>query len=570
MKTSKNSIKAIILTITFFLFIIFISLFKGIYLYNIKINNTYIKKLFLKIDNKIVLKIYDIKITNNKNYTKQALNLHQTILTVIKYLNIFQNITINSLYYGKTYIKQIELKKNKLNLNSDFLAFSAVLNPKIKNSFINFEYIKLPKQKLMFKNTIINLFFSNNKITAKGSGEFEKNKFQINLLLSKDNLSINIYAPQINYNNFIKSKIKNLSLNSNINLNYYTYNITGKFDYSKITYQGKIIKINNAGFKINNKKILFKSKNIISPFLKNIENIYIKKPSVSYNFKSNFLILNSPLITANYDNFSLTFYKNSLIYQNIKNLNLTAKKIIITKNKYRLVFERNLLNILDNYTLDSINNGEFSTNNINLKSSQIFGNLTTAFTKKIFGKVYGFNVALKNTKANIKNKSVFIKNAEFNKILINDIKYKNKKITLNSKNLFDKNVKEVLKKFLKVNIPILQLAGKNHIVSTITLSNNIKTFTKIKVATSLFKLFAFDIFIPQGEINITNNQLDFITKNAKLYLQKDLDLSFWGKGTIDFKTYNLLMNGKVNFKIDKIINLKDFNETVQINFAKKC
>ncbi|AZV46935.1 hypothetical protein C3L23_06515 [Nautilia sp. PV-1] len=568
MKTSSTSIKAIIFTIMLFLFIIFISLFKGIYLYNINIKNIHIKSAFFKIDNKIVLKINDIKIKNSKNYTKQVINIHKTAFTIIKFLNIFQTITINYLEYGKTHINKINLIKNNILFDSPFLYFKAVISPNIKNSYVNFSYLKIPQYDLAFKNTVINIFFHKNSINFKGEGKCNNNKFKLNALLTQNNiLNMDFSSPNITYENILfNTDISDLYLKIYADLNNYLFNIKGNLKKAKINFKNIALNAKNSEFTINIKTVKLHTKELIIPKLYGLDNVRLENSVLFYNIHSGFLIADAPALNAKYKNYKFKLLNSELIFKNPKNLNLQTKTVIAEYDKNRLILTNNLLNIFDKYTYYSIDNGRFENRYVYLKSSKIFGNLMNVFTNEIKGKVFSYKTDLHNIKADIKHKSLHIKNAEINNVKINKISFVNKKLSFHSKALFNKNIKEILHRFLKITIPVTQIAGENNITSTIDFSKEISSFTHVKTKLSLLKLFDFDLFVPMGDINITNTRLNFYTQNAQLFLQKDMPLKFTGSGLIDFLKEKLLINGKVDFEINKIIKLKDYNETAIIDF----
>jgi hypothetical protein len=278
------------------------------------------------------------------------------------------------------------------------------------------------------------------------------------------------------------------------------------------------------------------------------------------------LILKAPIISTKYDNYEISSYQNDLIFKNFKNINFISKTVLIKNNNFSVRFNGNLLNILNDYKYLSVNGGEFTSKNVRLTTSSIIGNLIKFYTEKIKGEVFGFDTELSKINIDIKHKKATVQKAVYNNVKAYDIIFKNKKLTLHSNTLFDKNIKEILTKFLDIEIPVTQLSGNNDIVSNILFGKEIKSFTDINTSSSLLKLFDFDLIVPKADINITNDNLRFKTEKAKLYLTKDIKLLFDGKGLIDFHKLNLLMKGKVSFNINKIISLKDYNETALIDF----
>ncbi|WP_459977889.1 YhdP family protein [Nautilia lithotrophica] len=448
------------------------------------------------------------------------------------------------------------------------MQFNAILKPSTNYSYVNFEYITLKKPELKLKNTIINIYFKPAEIFIKGKGELNNNKFNLSINLFKNNtLKAHLTSDKIIYSNdLINTTLKNIEALININLNYMFYELNTKFKKADIKYQNHYFKLENSSIKLTNNDIKFQTNSIYIPNYQNIKNVKIEHLTGSYNIRNRFLILSAPKIYANYQHYKLISFRSNLVYNNIHNFNLTSQKITILQNKNRLNLYNNLLNIFKNYTFLSVNNGEFISQNIKLKSSKIIGDLINFYIPKIYGEVYGFKTSINEIKINSKNKTLHAKEAVYNNVKAYNILFKNNTLSLQSNNLFDKNIKEILKKFLDIDIPVLQIAGKNKIISTIKINKNIQSLTNVITTTSLLKLFNFDLFVPQAEINITNNNLNFKTNNTDLFLTKDIKLRFSGDGIIDFKQSNLKMNGIINFKIDRIIELKDYNESAEIDF----
>ena len=564
MSTSNNSIKAIIFTIILFLFIIFISLFKGIHLYNIHIKNISIKHLFIKINHKIVLKIYDINIKNNKKYIKQAIKLNQTILLATKFLNIFEEIYIKFLHYSTFNIKNLSLKNKILTINSDILKSKAVLNTNLSNTFINFNYIYLPKYHLKFNNALFNIKFKKDKVLIIGSSNF--NKKTINYffsLYSDNNLNLSLYSKKIVYKKFY---FKNIKIKGNLNLDYFNFKVKGFIKYADIWYKNYHIIMNNSNLNIKNNKIKLESKQIKAANIPKLKILQFYNLTASYDLNTKYLIATCKNINTQFNKYVISSINNNLIYKQLNNFTFNNEKIIIKNKDLNIKLNNNLLTFLNNYKSLTINNAKVSNNDINLSSTQITSNLNKIFTKTVKGKVYGYDTKIDDINVNIKSKSAKIKNIIFNNIKIFDISYKDNNITLHSNTSLNKDLKELLNRFLDIDVPITQLKGNNYIITNIYIKPKIDTLTKIYTVNSTFKIKDLNLTVPKADINITNKNLTFNTKNAKFYLTDTLPLKYSGKGLMEFKKEYLYLNGLIDFNLSDLIDLKNFKETVFIDF----
>jgi len=616
MHISKNSIKAIILTIILFLSILFVSLFKGIYLYDIKLKNIYIKKIFFKIDNKIVLKIKDVKINSLKSTAKKPLNIYKIALSSVKILKFFKELSLHNIQYENISIKNIDYKDNKIKINSDFVNLTGVLN---KNS-LSLDYIKI--YDYVLKHLKANFYKNNRKIVIKAKGEYNNFPLSFNIDIFKNNLlKISLNADKFIYkDNSIFIDLSNINARSDIDLNNLSYPLEGNFSKGNIKYLNTEIFTKKSSFRLSDNIFTIKSKSITLPTYQNIKNIQLLLAEISYNLKNAFTTINSPEISAQYTKFTIKSFENNLSVKTKNDIAFFSTKTVITDNNNTVVLKNNILNYknntlsyiiktallfsptlnlnaynlrgnlseifipkiyakikdfnitLSNTTADikkknyTVSAAKVISKDINLKTSKIKGNLSKIFIPKINGKIYGFNATVTDAKINIKSKTASAKKAVYNNVKAYNIKYADNKIIFYSNSLFDRNIKNILKKLLDIDVPVVQIKGKNHIETVIKFNNNIESSTRISTYNSILKLFDFNLTVPQAKLHITNTELTFDTYNSKLDLAKDIKLKYSGKGFIDFIKGNLTMNGKVDFKIEKIINLKNFKENIRINF----
>jgi len=541
-KTNNTSIKAIIFTILLFGFIFFISLFRGIYLYDLKFKNFHIKKLFIKIDNKILLKINKIKVnstSSNVDFTK--------IIEYKKLLNYFQEIKVSNNEFSFYFCN------NNFKFKSNNLSF----NGTIKKNFINLKYININNIKL--KNIIIN--FKNNFI--KGYGDFLNQKITFKGEIDKKDIVFDVTMPLLNYKNNILKNVKlKIILNSNLK-----YIIKGNIKSIYINFNKTSINLRNIKLKYSKTKLSVFIKNISIPKYKKIKSVKANNTNFFYDIKHNFIYSKIKKIKLNYLDYKFLSVNNSLLLKNEDNFNFNANSINIASKNKQSVLKNPFFIKFNQFTTFATNDTRIISKDINLTSLKIVKDLTKISIPIITGKVFDFNASIKNINISIKNRSLKAKEIIFNNIKVNNIAFKNNTLSLKSKTLFNKNIKKVIKKFLKINIPLTQLEGKNKIFSRTVFDKNISTFTNIKTKLSIFKLFNLFLFIKKGEVDITNNNLIF-NSIATLYLDKNLPIDYKGDGKIDFKKDNLIMNGVFDLNIKNIIDLKSFKETLYIDFNK--
>ena len=543
MRINNTSIKAIIFTILLFSFIFFISLFKGVHLYNIKFRNFYIKHLFIKIDNKIVLKIDNIKVNSNSS------NINfKKIIKYKKLLNYFQELKISNNKFSFYFYN------DNFKLKLDNLSFSGV----IKQDFINLEYINISNFKL--KNILINL--KNNYIY--GYGVYNNQKITFKGKINKKNIILDVSTHLLTYKNSI---IKNAKLTITLNSNF-KYIIKGEIKNANINYNKALLNFKNISIRYDKKKFYLFIKNISTPKYQKIKNIQANNIHFFYDIKHNFIYSKIKKIKLNYLNYNFSFFDNSLILKNKNNFNFNSTTINIIFKDKKAILKNGVFIKFNKFTAFVIDNTKIVSKDIKLVSSKIVGDLIKIYIPIIKGKIFSFDTSIKEINASIKNRSLKAKEIIFNNIKANNILFKNNTLFLTSNALFNQNIKEVIKKFLKIDIPLTQLGGENKIFSKIVFDKNISTFTNIKTNTSIFKLFNFNLFIKKGETNITNENLIF-NSIATLYLDKNLPIDYKGDGEVNFKKYNLTMNGIFNLNIKEIINLKNFKDKLYIDFKKR-
>jgi hypothetical protein len=598
MNTIKTSIQAIIITLLFFLSIIFISLFKGITLYNINIQNLHIKKIFIKIEQNKLISDINIQSLPQK---KEKIDIN-VIINNLRLLNYIKKLTITApTFYLKYNNSYLNIKNHNI-----------ILKAYIKNIFpdINLIITYFKYQNISLKNIHLNLKQKLADIKLKGFLTFQKSlinfkgKFNVlfntlNLHINSNNLSLKwknyliffkdfTIKTKINFNNqniFSKLSIKNASLkDKNISIKN-AFNITSKIKtdlkYNNITSLTNIKKIDliyekipisaneiniiqkNKNLKINLKKIFIKN-------FKEIKNIYILKSNIRTNLFNYQTFINTLKITADYKNYLINSYDTNISIKNKSNIliNIT-KSDINNKNLNLSLYKINLIKKENNISY-SINSTNLISKKIKANSSKIEGNTKIILNKIISGIFDGFNFKIKNNKFNIPNKTYTSKQINFNNIIINNLKLDliKKYAIFNSTAHFNKNIKEVLKKELNISIPITQINGKNKIYGIVTFDKNISFNIKAYSKNPILKLFNLPLQAKEANITITPNFSSFSVNKSYLEITPKINLFFSGIGKIDHKSLILKLNGIIeNFVIYPILNVKNFKESATINLT---
>ena len=458
------------------------------------------------------------------------------------------------------YFKELKILNNDFsfyfyNNNFEFKSNSLSFDGMIKKNFINLKCFNANNIKL--KDIMIN--FKSNHI--QGYGSFNNQKITFKGEINKKNIVFDLITPLFVYKN---NKIKNAKLKVTLYSNL-KYTIKGNIKNININYNKLLLKFKDINIKYNKRKIFLFAKNMSIFKYQKINNIQTNNINFFYDMKHNFIFSKIKKIKLNYSNYEFSFTNTSLVLKNKNNFNFNTNTInLVSKNK-QIALKKPILVKFNQYITFAINNTKIASKDINLTSAKIVEDLSKINIPIIKGKIFDFNTSIKDINISVKDKHLKIGEIIFNNIKINNIIFKDNILSLTSKTLFNKNVKELIKKFLKINIPLNQLGGQNKIFSKIFFDKNISIFTNIKTKTSIFKIFDLNMFIEKGETNITNKNLVF-NSIATLYLNKNFPIYYKGAGKVDFKKNNLTMNGVFNLNIKNIINLKNFKDKLYVDF----
>ena len=569
--TSKTSTAAVIFTIIFFLFVIFISLFRGITLYDIKANNLKIGKIFLKIDKKIILKINNINILTSKDYNKEAIKINNIFYFISKTLPFFEKFELNNIHKNnKLLIKRLNLDKNYFDIKTPYLS----CNGKI---IINKNKTYIYTKKISFQNYVIKDFsfiakLKKDTINAKIKGSFNNEIF---------NIKLNSFNNKINFQGNI-SKFLFLFNNINIKSDITTINGLINFDSGK------------AKFNLYSPFIKIKTKNILINSFNNkikLTNTYIKlkakKGNISYDSKKlnlknytlyfyipqKLLLTHSQNTKLNYDKYTLNSKNTEFDYNiNTKNLFLHTNDIKLNNDINASVKE--LLVIKNKKIYYWLNNNKVSQKYFVLKNNSLKGNLKNAYLTDVLGKIFIFNVLAKSPKIDLTKKKITTKKIIFNKILFtnNKFSFSKKPFTFSSytNTLFNKNILNILNYF-HINIPFVQLKGKNDInFSVITDLNNTNVNYQVLSQDANFSInnennFSYANMQIRGDLNTSSTIFhNFIFNNNFI--------NFLSDGNININLNQKYINAFVYIKklnIDGYLNIKNFYEKVVIDFVKQ-
>jgi hypothetical protein len=345
MNIIKTSIQAVILTIFLFLFIFFLSLFKGITLYNINFQNIHINKFFLKIKQNKLLSDIDISsIPEN-----EKIKLYK-IIGFVKFLKYIKKLRISAPYLNIVYNNHfLNIKYNNLNLK----AYIKNIFPKSKIVVYSLKYnnIELKNINLSLRN-YLKYFYIKGFFNYKNSLIYFKGKLypisnRIKLVLNSDNLLIT-------QKNFIIS-LNDLNSKISINLNKNKIFSTTYIKNSKIKYNNISIDTNSSTISQNNKNSQLSIKQLHIKKFKTLKNIYAYNIEINTNFLNYYTQITSKALKADYKNLSIALKniqikipdKTSALINiqkgDIKNsvFSFLLNKIYIIKNSDKISYDIN-------------------------------------------------------------------------------------------------------------------------------------------------------------------------------------------------------------------------------------
>jgi len=549
----KISTNVIIIGIFLFTVISLVSLFNGIHINSLKFKNVLLKNINLKIENKIVLKISRIDIKYTPSTKKFKLN--GNFFKLLKIINFFQLVKIDRIRYRNNDYA-ILLKKNVFTVNSDNVNAKIVIFP--KKSEILVQMLKTPY--FLLQNTIV----IPKKTGIEIKGNINENKF--NAFLSHKGF-LRSYFKTLKYT-YKKTDLFAKNLHIILDLNNLNPDIQSS--YLNVKYEDYRVKAYDTSLTKHNRRIHLKAKRLIvsQPQIK----AWFINIKATYFPKTGFIIATSKNSAYIYDKAHIKASGVQLIFKNKNDFNLYAKKIDANYHKFSVSAYREYLNVFDAHFFYALNQLNISSKNITLQSADIQGkdyNLELPYVK---GKIFGFDAFATDIQANVKNKTAKIKKASYNNVNVHDVTLRNYTVTFYSEATFQNNIKTLLKKFLHIQIPLTQIKGKNQIFGKINLKK-LSVNVKIKTLFSEFKLFAFKLLIPVGEVFITEKNIKIKTANSSFVINKFLKLNFEANALYDYKQNLFNIDALINFKIDKLINLKNYKEKITIdlnNQILKC
>ena len=568
--TSKTSIAAIIFSIIFFLFVIFISLFRGITLYDIKSNNFKIGKVFIEINKKIILKINEIHIIPSKNYNKEVIKIHKTFYLVSKILPFFKTLELNNIYKNKILlIKKLNLNKNHFDVITPFFKTKGSYIIKNNNTFIYSKEISSLNYKI--KNFSFKSSLTKKQIKAHLNGLFNNKKFYANLNLSNNKINFKGNINKLLFS-FKRTDIKgnNIKIKGFIDIDSKKINLNLFSPFINI--KNKMFLINSFNNQINltNNYISLKAKKAYMNY--DHKKLYLKNYNLYFYIPQKLFLTHAKQTKIKYKNYILssqnTEFDYNLINQNIflhtnnlklnNDINASIKEVLFIKNKH-LYYE--LIN-------DKLIHKYF-----NLKTNYITGNLKNISTADIIGKVLIFDIFAKSLKIDLKQKKAISKQILFNKILFTKNKFnfskKPFKFSSHTNTLFNQNVKNILNYF-HINIPFIQKTGNNDINFSVSTNLN-KTNVTYQVLSkdANFSINSKNKFSYKNmKINGDLNKNSIIVKNFEF---KNNFINFLANGNLNVNINKKYFNAFVNIKHLKIsdyLNIKNFPEKIVVDLAK--
>ena len=559
-KISINVIIALLIFSILSLFgIYFLLATRGIKLDNINYQNIHIKKLYIKIDKKLVIKANNIKILTKNSNTKTNYNqINKIIEKSFIYLNYLENIDLKNIQINQNRINYLNFSNNTLKADTNLAHIEISFKP-INNQTISFLIHNVTYKPLHISLNNIkgiekaDLF----KLNIDAQYKYQNSKINVSLkagrhikyIVKIDNLNeklVNKFTPILKENN-ITLNIKSINIKGNEKkLNLYASNLNFTQN-NKLFLKTPIL---NANYNItkNNYKLFIKNSNLIKDNLK----IFSKNININGNLNSlNFDTYNNKVYFKDY-NLSINNLKGNF---DIKNKNYKAT---IINNR---LIQKNLQVI--NQKIDV--NGNFNLINFNAIKNDILLN------------EYKLNIKASNLKGNFNiNKNIL--NLTSNEIRANNLIVKNLllkiknniiNLKLNTNELLSPKLIAILKKF-NLNIPIYQKNGKNSVFLNLKYNLNngkIDTYLKANILNSKLMLTE-STYLTIKNANLELNNSLITLKNSNLnYKESIVNLDYFiKKGIIDLNKNFIKTTGIIkNLNLENIGDIKDFNESMYIN-----
>jgi len=521
----------------------------------LKLKNITVKHLFIKLNNKIVLKINGLIIKNRKKNKKSELNFLK-IKKELKLLNYFEKIQIKKLTLNNNQYN-IFFQNQNLKILSNELILKAILNP--DKFYINIEEMYFPKYNIKINNLLIEpeiksdfLFFSSNfEINQKKA--YLKTSIQPSFIFTK--LFVKNFT--FNKNLTLKSDINaSILLNSDLIIKAYLKNIKLKYKNYLIYSDNTVLHLKNYKLKINNTSL-----NIIQP-----KKIFIKDLNLSYSLKYNYLYAKSPLIKINIKNpTNIIILKNNSLNLLNKNINFNVKKITSSLKDFNISAE--------NLIFNKIKKTIFYIKNIKCfmpKQQALFyspflqGNETRIIIPTIKGNFKNIPILIINTVLSI-NKKLQTKFALINSVKIYNISYdlNSNTLTFYSNLLLNDKLRKIIKIFTKTKIPIIQTKGENYLFTSLKL-NPLKIYSQLSIKNAVFRIENLKLNTQETNAILNNDNIKFNSKNNILNL-KNAKIFFDSNGSIDLNKKIILSNIKLTFLLKNIIKLINYKEIIKVD-----
>lgn len=569
MNSKSPSIAAIIFVTIYFLVVVFISLFKGLTFHNIKLNNLYIKKAFIKINKKLIFRANSITIKQTQKINKDITTIHQKIYYLSKISTLFELLEFTDIKYKKVKIPLIKYNNSILKVfTNNFLLYGKILSYKnntiIQNFNIRYDntYISNINGLISYNKNInfkLNWFYNHNKITLDGT------------LDQNDTLSLNINAKNFktNFKN-IKTNIKNLSVLIKYQLKYSLFQIKTKFDYLKTLYKNIEFNGNNGKIDINNKKIKLELETLKIPKISLLKNINLNYLKATYFIKEKILVANNNHLSFLYKNYNIKANDNNLIFKNKNNLNFCSKKVSLFFKDYLVTGENGIFSKYNNFIYFQVSNNHLKNKLLKIYNDIIYFYKNRIEITNIKGNYKNINFKISNSLINPTSKKAVITDLNINDIKFSPIfiNYEKEKLTLKtiSNNIqINKTLKNTLKDF-NISLPITQLKGKNKVKASLSYFINKKSLSwniDINSTNSIFQYKNYLFSYKSLNSNIKDYNSTTIIKSFYIPFE-------YGKlkANAKIKTNKNFINTFIFIKKLNIANLLDINsykEKIAIN-----
>ena len=518
----------------------------------------YIASFRIQIGKKLNIKLKNVTIKNSSSEVNLE-KIKKNILYATKFINYFSYIEIENLKKENFTLKKMILDNKKIVFLSNLITLQGKFQYQNNTSYFKLESLKFLNNEI--KNADVNIILQP-LLLINASFEFKNNPINLNATLNKNILKYKLTSPLFKLNNF---NINNLSIKGKLNVN----NLYTKASlYAKkinVIFDKKAYTVFNTTVNFDNNNLDASIEKIKIPY-KEIKNLKTSKIFVKY-LNNSFMIF-SKNIFFNFDLYKIKLFNTKVLIKNLEAIQAQIPLIKIQNQHLNSILKETLILKEKNKIIYKVNNSTLLTKEININASTLIGDMIKASLKKVEGRVYNIPVYISNIKANVKDRKITAQEGKFNKIKIYSLTLKDNIFSCKSNTLLNKNLKHILKNILDIDIPIIQLSGKNLINFKIN-TKTLQSFTNITSFDTHMKILNNSLCYKKGLFKINNTETKFNLKDACFNLFNDTNIFFDTNGSINYNTLYLKLNSFIKeLKIADILRIKNFKDFIIIDLDK--